>query len=103
MVGMMGSTPLGRYGPLVASATAGLAVLAYLTGALFGGAIGTTPGDLAGLKEIALIALGAVFGSTVGAAVSTNGLQRDVVAAHHRLDKANVPPADEPIAPSPGD
>lgn len=90
----MANTPLGRYGPLVAAIVAAITVGAYLFGALLGGVLGILPVDLAGIKELSLISLGAIFGSTVGMSISTNGLKREVAAVHHRLDEAGMAPSD---------
>jgi hypothetical protein len=81
------SSPLGKYAPLVASIAAIGVIGAYLVGVLLGN------GDATNLKDFALIALGAVFGSATSSYVTTNGLKGDVAALHQRMDSAGVPAA----------
>lgn len=81
------SSPLGQYAPLVASLVAIGVIGAYLAGILLGIA------DAANLKDFALIAVGAVFGSATSSYVTTNGLKGDVAALHQRMDSAGVPAA----------
>jgi hypothetical protein len=89
------NSPLGRYAPVTAAATAlgivgawiATEVLAAL-GPAFGWPALNPP---AGLKEAALLALGAVFGS----AVAVNGYKAPLAAAHKRLDLIDAPPADD--------
>lgn len=96
----MSNSPLGQYAPLVATVTALGVIGAYVVALLFGGALGVTDQALNNLQDIALIAVGAVFGS----AVSVNGWKAPLSAAHTRLDSlekdvaitanaAGVPPA----------
>jgi hypothetical protein len=87
------NTPLGTYGPLAAAIIAAAVVLGFIAAVLFRTTLGLADVDVNSLKELALIALGAVFGSTVGAVVSTNGLKREVAALHHRADVGGLPPA----------
>ena len=87
------NSPLGRYAPVTAAATAlgivgawiATEVLAAVSPA-FGWPALSSP---AGLKEAALLALGAVFGS----AVAVNGYKAPLAAAHKRLDLVGAPPA----------
>jgi hypothetical protein len=78
------NSPLGRYSQIVAAVVAVGVIGAYLVAILIG-----QPEEAAELKDFALIALGAVFGS----AAALNGYKRDSVALHSRLDKAHIPPA----------
>lgn len=85
MVEALMNSPLGKYAPLVASVTALGVVGAYILAVLL-----AAPADnLNDLKDFALIAIGAVFGSAVG----VNGWKRDVTALHTRLDSMAVPPS----------
>lgn len=76
------SSPLGKY----AAATAAIASIGIIAGYLLSeflvgaGILAVRPD---GLKEIALIAVGAVFGS----AVAVNGWKQPVDVAHSRIDK----------------
>ena len=49
---------------------------------IFGKSLGVDPNSIQSLQSVALIAIGAVFGS----AVSVNGWKQPLVAAHTRLD-----------------
>jgi hypothetical protein len=74
------SSPLGQYAPLVASVTAIGIVGAYVV-SLF---IPTIPIDArVQLGQLALFAIGAVFGS----AVTVNGYKAPLASAHARLDR----------------
>ena len=79
----MANSPLGKYGAIVAAIIAIGVIGAYLVAVLVGNA------DASNLKDFALIAIGAVFGSAAG----VNGWKRDAVAINARLDKMAVPPA----------
>lgn len=79
----MTNSPLGQYAPLVATVTALGVIGAYLVALLFGGNLGIPETSLNNLQNIALIAVGAVFGS----AVSVNGWKQPLAATHSRLDK----------------
>ena len=79
----MTNSPLGQYAPLVATVTSLGVIGAYVIALLFGNALGVTNEALNNLQSVALIAVGAVFGS----AVSVNGWKQPLVAAHTRLDK----------------
>ncbi len=85
----MTNSPLGQYAPLVAATSAVGIIAAWIVAeflaALSAGAIPQP----AGLKEVALIAIGAVFGS----AVAVNGYKAPLAAAHKRMDQAGLPPA----------
>lgn len=76
------NSPLGKYAAAVAAVSSvGIIASWILAEFLFGaGMITSQP---AGLKEVALIAVGAVFGS----AVAVNGWKQPVDVAHTRIDK----------------
>lgn len=76
------NSPLGQYAPLVATVTALGVIGAYVIALLFGGRLGVTESALNNLQDIALIAIGAVFGS----AVSVNGWKAPLASAHSRID-----------------
>ena len=75
------SSPLGKYAALVASISA-IGIIAAWIIAEFLLALGISTTSPAGLKEVALIAVGAVFGS----AVAVNGWKGPVDVAHSRID-----------------
>jgi len=81
-------SPLGKYAQAVAALLAVFLVIAWVVAEYLAGArvLGTSP---AGLKEVALIAVGAVF----GAQAAVNGVKPAIDAAHTRLDKLGVPSA----------
>jgi hypothetical protein len=64
-------------------------VFAYVFALLFGTVIGVSQTNVQLLQDVALIAIGAVFGSAVG----VNGWKQSVSALHTRLDQLGVPPA----------
>jgi hypothetical protein len=99
------NSPLGKYGQLVAAALAVLIVGAWIVGE-FLLMLRISVQSPAGLKEVALIAVGAVF----GAAATVNGVKGDIEAASHkaelahaRLDESGVPhhPAYETVTADP--
>lgn len=84
------NSPLGKYAQLVAAITAVMVIGAYVAGILFELSAAPT------LKDFALIALGAVFGSSA----ATNGwkavnvdTRNQIAALHRRLDTAGAPAA----------
>lgn len=93
MVEALMNSPLGKYAPLVASVTAVGVIGAYILAVLLGAA----DVNLNDLKDFALIAIGAVFGSAAG----VNGWRRDVTALHARLDNMAAPPAGDGTAAQP--
>ncbi len=93
---MMTNSPLGRYAPLVATVTSLLVIGAYVVALLFGGALGVSPENVQSLQGIALLAIGAVFGS----AVSVNGWKQPLDAVHKRLDRAGIGPAADGAPPA---
>lgn len=76
------NSPLGVYSQIVAAIVAVGVIAGFVGGILLG--LNVDP-----IKEFALIALGAVFGS----AATVNGVKRDVLAIQTRLDKASIPAA----------
>jgi hypothetical protein len=80
------TSPLGKYAEVVAAGTAVLVVAAFLISVLFGEVLKLDNTDANSLKEFALIAIGAVFGSAAG----VNGWKREVSALHTRLDNGGV-------------
>lgn len=86
-------SPLGKYSAL-AAAIAALGILGvYVTGQMYALIILSEPAALGSLKDLALIAAGAVFAS---GAVATNGagaIQDQLAAVHARLDSAGIAPA----------
>lgn len=75
------SSPLGKYAAAVAAISA-VGIIAAWIFAEFLLALGISQASPAGLKEVALIAVGAVFGS----AVAVNGWKQPTEAAHKRID-----------------
>lgn len=86
-------SPLGKYSAL-AAAIAALGILGvYVLGQMYALVILGETSALNSLKDLALIAAGAVFAS---GAVATNGagaIQDQLSAVHHRLDQAGIAPA----------
>lgn len=78
------NSPLGKYAQIVAAITAVGVIGAYIVAVL-----ASIPEAAAQLKDFALLALGAVFGS----AVAVNGYKAPLAAANKRLDKLGAPPA----------
>ncbi len=85
------SSPLGSFGPLVAAVVSVGVILAYIVATLLQGVLALAPSDLSGLRELALVALGAVFVLPVGAAAGSSA----VAAANRRLDAIGAPTAAE--------
>lgn len=79
------NSPLGKYGQLVAAALALIIVLAWIV-AEFLNYLGFAAIPPSGLKEVALIAVGAVF----GAAATVNGVKSDIMSADHKADLAHA-------------
>lgn len=84
----MNST-LGKYAPITAAVTGVGVVAAYLIGSLFG------LSGAADLEPMALIAIGAIFGSAVVANGHKEPL-RQAAAANARLDAIGAPHVDPP-------
>lgn len=80
---MVNRSPLGKYGQVVAAIVAVGAITAWIIGEFLVGLGIMDPQTRAGLKEVALIAIGAVFGS----AAAINGVKEPIDAAHTRIDR----------------
>jgi hypothetical protein len=81
------NSPLGKYASLVAAVVAVGTIGAYVAVIVIGQLLGTdTVVAERSLKDIALIALGAVFGS----AAAVNGVKSPLDAAHRRIDQIEV-------------
>ena len=74
--------PLGKYAQLVAAVIAVTIIAAYVTVEVLQ-AIGIVRLTPDGLRTAALLALGAVFGSTA----TINGVKQPIESAHSRIDK----------------
>jgi len=77
------NSPLGKYSQAVAAAVALGIIGAYLVAVLFAGLLSLGPAEIDRLQVIALIAVGAVFGS----AATINGVKAPLDSAHARIDK----------------
>ncbi len=77
------NSPLGKYSAPAAAIGALLIIGGYLA------AVFMSIPNINDLKDIAFIAVGALFGS----AVAVNGYKAPLAAVHKRLDLANIPPA----------
>jgi len=75
----MTNSPLGQYAPLVATVTSLVVIGGYVGSLVF---LNVNADNLRDLQALALIAIGAVFGS----AVSVNGWRQPLAAAHTRID-----------------
>jgi hypothetical protein len=82
------TSPLGKYAQAVAALLAIFCVVSWVVSEYLSG-LGIMQGPPPGLKEVALIAVGAVF----GAQAAVNGVKPAIDAAHTRLDKIGVPSA----------
>lgn len=90
------ASPLGKYAQAVAAGLAVTIIVSWIFGGFLHGA-GILAAEPQGLRELALLAAGAVF----GAVATVNGVKADVVAAHKRLDVLGAPPAADGTAPPP--
>lgn len=88
------ASPLGKYSDLVAAITAVSIVGAYIVVLVAGALLGLDPDQSAtnNLKDIAFIAVGAVF-TLGGKSQGANGTKAIAEAAHARLDAMGAPPA----------
>lgn len=81
------TSPLGKYGQLVAAIVATGVIGAYVLIIAAGALLGVdTERPSAALKDFALIALGAVFGSFA----AVNGVKGPIDAAHRRIDQVET-------------
>lgn len=88
----MHSGPLGKYSQIVAAGLATLIIVAAISVRVIGAFVGSVP-EVPFLDNLALIAMGAVFGAAASTSVNGNAIQ----AAHSRLDQIAAPPADHLI------
>jgi len=79
------NSPLGKYAQLVAAVLAVAIIGAWISAELLYSAR-VIPVQPSGLKEVALIAVGAVFGS----AAAINGVKAPLESAHSRIDLLEV-------------
>lgn len=77
------NSPLGKYSAPAAAVGALMIIGGYLV------AVFIAIPNMQDLKDLAMIAVGALFGS----AVAVNGYKAPLAAMHKRLDLAGVPPA----------
>lgn len=99
------NSPLGKYSQIVAAVIAITIIGAYIVAVLFRNVFQLDGADIENLKILALIAVGAVFGS----AATINGVKAPLDSAHSRIDKIEnatgipthgvYPLADEPTTP----
>lgn len=101
------NSPLGKYSQVVAAGIAVALIGAYLIAVLGQSVLGITEENVGRLQIVALIALGAVFGS----AATINGVKAPLDSAHSRIDKIETatgiathgayvtPPAEAPKPP----
>lgn len=81
------TSPLGKYGQIVAAIVAVGVIGAYVVVIAIGAILGVdTERPTIALRDFALIALGAVFGSFA----AVNGVKGPIDAAHSRIDKIEV-------------
>lgn len=82
--------PLGRYSQAVAAILATLIIVTALALRVIGAIVGSGVASSPFVDNLALIAMGAVFGAA--ASTSVNGGK--IEAAHRRLDQISAPAAD---------
>lgn len=80
------NSPLGKYSQLVAAIVAVGIIGAYVVAVFFANPLNIEAGQIENLKVLALIAVGAVFGS----AATINGVKAPLDSAHARIDKLEV-------------
>lgn len=80
------NSPLGKYSQVVAAVVAITIIGAYLFAVLMKGLLGLDQPSIEDLKILALIAVGAVFGS----AATINGVKAPLDSAHARIDKLEI-------------
>jgi hypothetical protein len=86
---MQTSGPFGQYAAIVGVLAAGLVLVAWLATA-----VGLAPASPQ-LDAIALMIVGALFGTGAGASVVANGVGREAHAANVRLDASGAPSAEQ--------
>ncbi len=77
------NSPLGKYSQAVAAGIAVAIIGAYIVSIMFSRILGLEANQVENLKVLALIAVGAVFGS----AATINGVKAPLDSAHTRIDK----------------
>ncbi len=77
------NSPLGKYSQAVAALIATSVIGAYVLAVFLRGMLNMGQADVENLKILALIAVGAVFGS----AATINGVKAPLDSAHTRIDK----------------
>lgn len=77
------NSPLGKYSQLVAAIVALSIIFAYVGAVFFSRILDLESFQIENLKTLALIAVGAVFGS----AATINGVKAPLDSAHSRIDK----------------
>jgi hypothetical protein len=77
------NSPLGKYSQVVAAITALGIIGVYLVAVVGSGLLQLERDEIENLKVLALIAVGAVFGS----AATINGVKAPLDSAHSRIDK----------------
>ena len=80
---MIVNSQLGKYSQLVAALIAVGIIASYVMAVFFKSLLGLDQADIENLKILALIAVGAVFGS----AATINGVKGPIDSAHSRIDK----------------
>lgn len=95
------NSPLGKYSQIVAAGLAIAVIGSYLISVLFQAVLGVTDENVGRLQILALIALGAVFGSSA----TLNGVKQPIDQAHQRIDKielaTGIPTHGAYVAPDP--
>lgn len=93
------TSPLGKYAEAVTAGAAGL-IIVVTVGVHAWAAIAAVTLNTAFLDNLALLAVGVLFGSRAAANGAKEAIkpmilsvERDVQAAHTRLDEAGAPPA----------
>lgn len=89
------NSPLGKYAQVVAAVIAVVIIVAWVLAEFLHG-LRYLEAQPSGLKEVALIAVGAVFGS----AAAVNGVKPAIIAADHKAQLAHERLDHNGIAPS---
>lgn len=84
------NSPLGKYAPIVAAITGVGVVAAFIASVMFQHALALAQADVNALKDFALLAMGAIFGSAVVANGHKEPL-RQAAVANARLDLLGAP------------
>lgn len=80
------NSPLGKYSQLVAAVVAITIIISYIAAVVFQHFLAIDLTQVENLKILALIAVGAVFGS----AATINGVKAPLDSAHSRIDKLEL-------------